>query len=199
MALGHMEGTQPMTAPMRETRPQDGLRQLLSGDVAALETGPKGPVFFLAAALGLNKFSAVLLYRLSAHFRDRARPLSALAHRINMIVNGCEIAPGARIGSGLHLPHPGGIVLGPISAGPDLTIMQNVTIGLRDRGADHDALSNYPALGAGVSIGPGAVVLGPIRIGDGAKVGANAVVLSDIPERGVAIGQPARILPGKDA
>jgi serine O-acetyltransferase len=201
MAIGDIDALRPAAVPKPNVSAPEGLRNLVSGDVAALGTGPKGPLFFLAAALGLNKFSAILLYRLSARFGGGARllrPLSSIAQRMNAILNACEISPEARIGPGLHLPHPSGIVLGSITAGAGLTIMQNVTMGLRDRRADHEDLSNYPRLGADVSIGPGAVVLGPIQIGDGAKVGANAVVLTDIPDRGVAIGNPAKILPGKD-
>jgi serine O-acetyltransferase len=201
MATGDIETLHPTAVAKPQEPAPDGLRHLLSGDVAALGSGRKGPLFFLAAALGLNKFSAILLYRLSARFGDGPRllrPLSSIAQRMNTILNACEISPHARIGPGLHLPHPAGIVLGSITAGTGLTIMQNVTLGLRDRSADHRALSNYPRLGADVSVGPGAVVLGPIRIGDRAKVGANAVVLTDIPDRGVAIGNPAKILAGKE-
>lgn len=174
--------------------PRPSFRQLIAADAAALGNGSRSMLFYAAAALGLSKFSAVFLFRLSAHFAGGgvvARILSAAAHRMNAIINACEISPRAEIGPGLYLPHPIGIVLGPIRAGPALTLLQNVTIGLRDRTHPQDDPGSYPNLGERVQVGPGAVLMGPISIGDDAMIGANAVVMNDVPAGAVAFGVKA--------
>lgn len=174
--------------------PRPSFRQLIRADAAALGGGPRSKLFYAAAALGLSKFSAVFLYRLSAYFAGGgrvARVLSAAAYRMNAMINACEISPQARIGPGLYLPHPIGIVLGPVHAGSGLTLLQNVTIGLRDRTHPHDDPASYPHLGARVQVGPGAVLMGPISIGDDVMIGANAVVLDDVPTGSVAFGAKA--------
>jgi serine O-acetyltransferase len=171
-------------------------RELVAGDTLALGTATKSRLFYLAAALGLNKFSAVYLYRLSSRWDSSGKVgklFTAAAYRWNAIMNGCDISPGADIGPGLYLPHPTGVVIGPVRAGRNLTVLQNATLGIRDRALDLDDPANYPAIGHDVLIGPGAAVLGAVAIGDGARVGANTVVLSDIPAGLTARGVAARI------
>ncbi len=86
------------------------------------------------------------------------------------------------------IPHPNGIVIHPGSEiGPNCMILQQVTIGV----ADGD---RAPRLGGNVLVGSGAKVLGPVRIGDNARIGANAVVLQDVPDGATAVGVPARII-----
>jgi serine O-acetyltransferase len=103
------------------------------------------------------------------------------------IITGADIAPEATLGGGLMLPHPNGIVFHRDAViGVNCMIMQQVTIGqLASDGA--------PRLGNNVYVGAGAKVLGPITIGDGASIGANAVVLADVPPHATAVGIPARI------
>lgn len=99
-----------------------------------------------------------------------------------------EIAIGAEIGPGLYIPHPYGIVIGVGRVGRDVTILQNVTIGARD--------ATTPAswsIGDGAYLGAGAVILGEPAIGAGAVVGANSVVLADVPAGALAVGAPARL------
>lgn len=100
-----------------------------------------------------------------------------------------EIAIAARVAGGLYIPHPYGIVVGAATIGPNVTILQNVTIGRRSRADTAD-----PDIRAGVIIGAGAVVLGRITLGEGANVGANSVVLKDVPAGATAIGIPAKVL-----
>ena len=91
-------------------------------------------------------------------------------------------------GGGLVLPHPTGIVIHPdTKIGPNCMIFQNVTLGSNRK-------PGVPSIGGHVDIGPGAKILGPIKIGDHAVIGANAVVLSDVPAGAVVGGIPARIL-----
>jgi serine O-acetyltransferase len=109
-----------------------------------------------------------------------------LVHRFWSVVTQAEIHLTTQIGGGLRIPHPNGIVIHPDAViGPNCTIMAQVTIGVvRGGGA--------PVIGGHVDIGAGARLLGPIRVGDHAQIGANAVVTKDVPEGHVAVGIPAR-------
>lgn len=111
-----------------------------------------------------------------------------LRHRFWSVVTGADIPLNSRIGGGLLMPHPNGIVIHPEAViGPNCLIFQQVTIGTRSG-------SRPPVIGGHVDIGAGAKVLGAITIGDHANVGANAVVLKDIPSGKNAVGIPAKIL-----
>ncbi|MCK1653197.1 hypothetical protein IVA88_17400 [Bradyrhizobium sp. 149] len=100
------------------------------------------------------------------------------------------MSPAARLGAGLCLPHPVGIVIGEGSViGNDVTIYQGVTLGR----ASHD-VDAYPSIDDGAVIYAGATLLGPIRIGRNAIVAAHSVVLSDVPDFATVVGAPARIV-----
>jgi serine O-acetyltransferase len=133
-------------------------------------------------------FAAVFLYRLSVRLERQGRPtLSLLVMRLNQILNGCEIAVRARIGPGLHLPHPYGVVVGwGVTIGSRATLFQNVTLG--DRSANG---SDFPTLGNGVVIFANAVVVGAIHLGDGCRVGAGSVVLQSVAAGATVVGLPA--------
>jgi serine O-acetyltransferase len=115
--------------------------------------------------------------------------MTVLRHRFWSAITGAEISLGTRIGGGLLLPHPNGIVIHPdATIGPNCLIFQQVTLGGGDLAA--------PRIGGHVDIGAGAKILGPVSIGDHAKIGANAVVLNDVPPYATAVGVPARIKGG---
>jgi serine O-acetyltransferase len=115
-----------------------------------------------------------------------------LVYRFWSIVCGTEIPLNCRIGGGLLMPHPNGIVLFPtVVIGPNCLIFQQVTIGTGGR-------PGVPTLGGHVEVGAGAKILGGIRIGNHARVGANAVVLQDVPDGATAVGIPARIILAND-
>ncbi|WP_438852778.1 serine O-acetyltransferase [Brevundimonas nasdae] len=106
-------------------------------------------------------------------------------------LSGCYISAQASIAGGVQMPHPTGIVIGEgVVLGRNATIFQNVTIGSGDLGA-----GAYPVIGNNVTIFANAVIVGSIKIGDGAKIGAGAVVLKDVPAGRTAVGNPARLLP----
>jgi serine O-acetyltransferase len=116
-----------------------------------------------------------------------ARMYATLRYRFWSAVSGADIPLNVRIGGGLLMPHPNGIVIHPDAViGPNCLLMQQVTLGVTDGGA--------PRLGGHVDIGAGAKLIGAIHVGSHAKIGANAVVLCDVPEGATAVGIPARII-----
>ena len=120
-------------------------------------------------------------------FRALLRMLATLRHRFWSVVTGADIPLNARIGGGLLIPHPNGIVIHPdVCVGPNCLIFQQVTLGARN--------AKVPTVGGHVDFGAGAKVLGGIAIGDHANVGANAVVLIDVPAGATAVGIPARLV-----
>ena len=131
----------------------------------------------------------MLSERLVSPFALIRKWLAVLAHRFWSVVSGADIALNSKIGGGLILPHPNGIVIHPDAViGPNCLIFQQVTIGTRGSGG-------VPAIGGHVDIGAGAKVLGAIRIGNHVVIGANAVVLQDVPDNCMAVGIPAIVKP----
>jgi len=148
-------------------------------------------------------FQAVLIYRL-AHALWRRNWLLAgrVVSHAGRMLTGIEIHPGARIGRRLVIDHGSGVVIGETSViGDDVTLYQGVTLGGTSPAVDSRAQVNqkrHPTLEDGVIIGSGAQVLGPITVGEGARVGANAVVTRDIPRGVTAAGIPARVIMPRD-
>jgi len=119
------------------------------------------------------------------------RKWARLRHRVWSVVTASDIQPGVRLGERVRLPHPTGVVIHRNAViGSDCMLMQQVTLGQRADGA-------APVLGVGVYVGAGARVLGGVTIGDRARIGANAVVLIDVPPGCTAVGVPARVI-GRD-
>ena len=117
-----------------------------------------------------------------------ARMLSSFAR----FMTGVDIHPGAELGRRLFIDHATGVVIGHTAqVGEDCVIFHGVTLG----GVSMNPGKRHPTVGNHVMLGAGAKVLGPIHVGDNAKVGANAVVTKDVPEAAVAIGVPAKVRP----
>ncbi len=137
-------------------------------------------------------FHARVIHRIShglwnAGFKWLARFISHFGRWLT----GIEIHPGATIGRRVFIDHGMGVVIGETAEiGDDTTLYHGVTLG----GTSLAGGKRHPTLGRGVIIGAGAKVLGPITIGDGAKIGSNAVVVKNVPEGATAVGIPARIL-----
>jgi serine O-acetyltransferase len=136
---------------------------------------------------------AVAIYRLSRWCHThKLKVVGRILWNINITLNGFEISPYADIGPGLVIQHTTGTVVGKgVTAGSNLTLYQNVTIGAK---GDPETRGAYPIIGDNVTLFPGSVVVGPIRIGNGVQVGANSVVLQDIPDGAVVAGVPAKII-----
>lgn len=104
---------------------------------------------------------------------------------------GIEIHPGAKIGRGFVIDHGMGVVIGETTEiGDNVLIYQGVTLG----GTGKETGKRHPTIGNNVVIGCGAKILGPVKIGDNAKIAANAVVLTDVPPDSTAVGTPAKII-----
>ena len=137
-------------------------------------------------------FHAVLLHRASHWFwKHGFHWTGRLISHIGRFLTGIEIHPGATIGRRFFIDHGMGVVIGETAEiGDDCTLYHGVTLG----GTSWNKGKRHPTLGKGVVIGAGAKVLGPIIVGDGARIGSNAVVVKDVPPRATAVGIPARIM-----
>ena len=137
-------------------------------------------------------FHALLVHRL-AHWlwSERLRWLARMVSHIGRWLTGIEIHPGAQIGRRFFIDHGMGVVIGETAEiGDDCTLYHGVTLG----GTSWNKGKRHPTLGNGVVLGAGAKILGPITVGDRARVGSNAVVVKDVPPGATAIGIPARII-----
>lgn len=137
-------------------------------------------------------FHALLVHRL-AHWlwSERLRWIARFVSHLGRWLTGIEIHPGAQIGRRFFIDHGMGVVIGETAEiGDDCTLYHGVTLG----GTSWSKGKRHPTLGNGVVLGAGAKILGPITIGDRARVGSNAVVVKDVPPGATAIGIPARII-----
>ena len=135
---------------------------------------------------------AILFHRVSHWlYQHRLFFLARLNSQIARHFTGIEIHPGAQIGKRLVIDHGMGIVIGETAEiGDDCLIYHGVTLG----GTGKDQGKRHPTIGNNVLISCGAKVLGPFRVGDNARIAANAVVLSEVPEDATAVGIPAQIV-----
>lgn len=146
-----------------------------------------------------SEMHCVACYRLG-QFADRLRRRTALAiplvigHRIwnrwCTHVHHCHISRHARIGPGFVIMHRNGINIGPIVAGRDFTVYQNVTVGMR---IAHNG-QGVPTFGRSVWIGPGSTISGNVSIGDRVTISAGTVLARDVPEGSLVAGNPGRVI-----
>lgn len=145
---------------------------------------------------------AVAAYRFTRWARSRPNGaarrvfgvLAALLNLLAVVASSVELHEGAEIGPGLYLPHTGYVVVGAgVRLGRHCTLTQGVTIGHAGGGRSSGA-DEFPSVGDRVYVGPGAAVVGPLTVGDDALIGVGAVVLRAVPPRGVAVGNPARVI-----
>lgn len=147
--------------------------------------------FLYRLCLGSGGPSCVAWVRLMHHYQRRgARGATAYCRAAIERKFACYIHPKSVIGPGVRFPHPVGIVIGErVAIGARVTIYQGVTIG-----AKSDRAPDYPRIDDDVVIYAGASVIGGVRLGQGCVIGANAVVLRDVPSGASAAGVPARVL-----
>src|SRR5436190_22060496 len=141
---------------------------------------------------GYAGLHALYVHKLASWFwRHGLRWFGRFTSHVGRMLTGIEIHPGAQIGRRVFIDHGMGVVIGETAqVGDDVTLYHGVTLG----GTSWDKGKRHPTLGKGVVIGAGAKVLGPIVVGDGAKIGSNAVVVKDVPPGATALGIPARVI-----
>jgi serine O-acetyltransferase len=160
------------------------------------EDGKKLPA--VLSALLCREFFSILVYRFGYHIYSNRniavrfffRPFYLFLDLIVRITCGIIIPARCKIGPGLYIGHAGLLIIHPKAIiGRDCSIAHDVTIGTLGGGK-----MGVPVIGDNVMISSGARVLGPIRVGNNVKIGANAVVIKDIPDNATAVGVPARIV-----
>src|SRR5919198_588628 len=131
---------------------------------------------------------AILAHRVAHAFHDAGVPAFPMAiSYASRAVTGVEIHPAARIGDEFFIDHGSGVVIGETAEiGDRVTLYQGVTLG----GTGFQRGKRHPTVGDGATIGSGAKLLGPISVGHGAKVGANSVVIEDVPPNSTVVGNP---------
>ncbi len=136
-------------------------------------------------------FHAIVFHRLARFVWNLKIPfLSRAISQFARFLTGIEIHPGAQIGEGLFIDHGMGVVIGETSIiGNDVTLFQGVTLG----GTGKETGKRHPTLGDNVVVGTGAKILGNIHIGDNSYIGANAVIIKDVPANATVVGVPGRI------
>jgi serine O-acetyltransferase len=162
-------------------RIRDDLRTARAKDPAATST---------AEVLLYAGLHAVWFHRLSHALHRRGHRLSARAlSQLARLLTGVEIHPGATVGDRLFIDHGMGVVVGETAeVGDDVLLYHGVTLG----GKSMRREKRHPTLEDGVSVGANATLIGPITVGEGATVGAGAVVTRDVPAGATVVGNPAR-------
>ena len=166
----------------------------LRGDIACiLERDPAARTSWevLTCYPGLH---AIYIHKLARWFwLNRLRWLGRFTSQLGRWLTGIEIHPGARIGHRLFIDHGMGVVIGETAEiGDDCTLYHGVTLGGTRPSKEEGGKKRHPTIGNDVIVGSGAQVLGPIRVGDGARIGAAAVVVKEVPNGATMVGNPAR-------
>lgn len=166
--------------------------ETLREDLLAARHGDPAARTLLEVALGYPGVHAIWVYR-AAHLMWQ-NPLLRLPARLlsqaTRGLTGVEIHPGAKLGRRLFIDHGMGVVIGETAeVGDDVVLFHGSTLG----GTSMRHGKRHPTIGNGVMVGAGAKILGPVYVGDGARVGANAVVVHDVPPGAVAVGVPATV------
>jgi serine O-acetyltransferase len=173
------------------------LRRLQSDIACILERDPAARSRWevLTSYPGLH---AIYIHRLARWFWTHGlRWLGRFTSHVGRWLTGIEIHPGAKIGSCVFIDHGMGVVIGETAeVGDGCTIYQGVTLGGTSL---YPGTKRHPTLGAGVIVAAGAKVLGGFTVGDGARIGANAVVLKEVPAGATVVGIPGRIVKGEGA
>ena len=175
-----MLGLGTLTRIARELR--EDLTAAQERDPAAREVG-RGEIL-----LTYGGVQALLSHRVAHALHEAGVPLAPrLLANVMKAITGVEIHPAAQIGRALFIDHGSGVVIGETAQiGDDVTLYQGVTLG----GTGFQRGKRHPTLGDEVVVGSGAKVLGPVKVGTRAKVGANSVVIHDVPENSTVVGNP---------
>ncbi|MDA1091038.1 MAG: serine O-acetyltransferase [Proteobacteria bacterium] len=175
----------------------------LSEDIASFKQRDPAARSTLEIVLCYPGFHALLIHRISNWlWKHKIHLLARVISYLGRIVTAIEIHPGAEIGRRFVIDHGTGVVIGETAIiGDDVTLYHAVTLGGTSPAVDsHNQVGQkrHPTVKDGAIIGSGAAILGPITIGEGARVGANSVVTKDIPAFVTAVGIPAKVIMPRD-
>lgn len=165
-------------------------------DIKAVKDRDPAADTYLTVILNLKGFHAIQAHRLAnCLWRQNRKELARFIQSRTSEVFGVDIHPACQVGHGIMFDHATGIVIGETAVIEDnVSILQSVTLG----GTGNEKGDRHPKIRAGVLIGAGAKVLGNIEVGEGARIGANSVVLSAVPAHTTVVGVPAKVV-GKPA
>jgi serine O-acetyltransferase len=167
---------------------------LLLEDLRAVRRNDPAAKSTLETVLCHAPLHAIWLHRVAhaLHVRVGVPLLPRVLSAIARLLTGVEIHPAARIGRRFFIDHGTGVVIGETAeVGDDCVMFHNVTLG----GTGNHGGKRHPAIGNGVLIGTGSTLLGPIRVGDDVRIGANSVIIMrDVPSHTTVVGSPARIV-----
>jgi serine O-acetyltransferase len=169
-------------------RIRDDIRSVFERDPAARST--------LEVLLTYPGLHAVWSHRIAHRlWRWRLKLIARVLSQLTRWFTGIEIHPGATIGNRFFIDHGMGVVIGETAEiGDDCTLYHGVTLG----GTSWERAKRHPTLGKNVVVGAGAKILGPITLGDNARVGSNSVVVKDVPANATVVGIPGRIVIARD-
>ena len=187
-----------MSTSERDHTQRPGPVETLRRDLTAIFARDPAATSFTEVVLSYPGLHAILLHRV-AHWlcrrRVRVPVIPRLLSHFNRFLTGVEIHPAAAIGAGFFVDHGMGVVIGETTeVGDDVMLYQGVTLG----GTGFERGKRHPTLGNGVTVGVGAKILGAVNVGDGAIIGAGAVVLRDVPAHSTVVGIPARVIAVRD-
>jgi serine O-acetyltransferase len=169
-----------------------GFLRSIRRDIQAARERDPAATSTLEVIFAYPGFHARQLHRI-AHALDKRGlrlPARVISH-LSRGVTGIEIHPGAEIGEGFFVDHGMGVVIGETSViGNDCHLYQGVTLG----GSSTKRVKRHPTLGNGVIVGAGAKIIGAVNIGDGAKIGAGSVVVTNVPAHATVVGVPGHIV-----
>lgn len=171
------------------------IRRAIRKDIKAVKERDPACVSYSHCLLNFKGFLSCQAHRVAHRLWNQGRHSLALAiqSRVSEVFH-VDIHPAARIGSGILFDHATGLVVGETATiGNNVSILHHVTLG----GTGAVGGDRHPKIGDGVLIGAGATILGNITIGAGAKIGAGSIVLIDVPPQTTAVGNPARLVGGK--
>lgn len=177
-------------------REEQEIMSAVKCDLRAVKERDPACISYVHCFLNFKGFLVCQAHRVAHKLWSKSRKVLALLiqNRASEVF-AVDIHPGARIGKGILLDHATGVVVGETAViGNNVSILHNVTLG----GTGKVSGDRHPKIGDGVLIGAGTCVLGNVKIGDGAKIGAGSVVLKEVPARTTAVGNPARLLGGKE-
>jgi serine O-acetyltransferase len=173
--------------------PDSGWRDRLREDLetaARRDPASRGRLEIMLCYPGLH---AIWVHRLAHRMwqREELRLAARLVSQANRWFTGVEIHPGAQIGRRFFIDHAMGVVIGETAeVGDDVMLYHGVTLG----GRSMERVKRHPTIEDNVTIGAGARILGPVTVGAGAQIGANAVVVKDVPAGAVVVGVPGRVI-----